>query len=192
MTVYLPPTLEAWGPARMRRGCPRSPCLQAPSACVVSPHGRAMSLGRTAQPTVLRLLFTLPTAHGLLIAPPTSATTPLPLAVPGSVTLWDLDSLAPVFKMKLSKRPISTAFYASNKIYLATDTEVRRLVHNMERAKQSESRLSSTWPQMRRYAGWQHNTHRDALVQPPSGRFLLSPPTAPSDGLEHPLMVNLS
>ncbi len=50
-----------------------------------------------------------------------------PRAAPGSVTLWDLDSLAPVFKMKLSKRPISTAFYASNKIYLATDTEVRGL-----------------------------------------------------------------
>ncbi|KAG2494055.1 hypothetical protein HYH03_007699 [Edaphochlamys debaryana] len=49
----------------------------------------------------------------------------LTTSLDGGVTLWDVDTLTPVFKMKLSKPPLSTAFYKPNAFFLATETEVK-------------------------------------------------------------------
>ncbi|GFR49528.1 hypothetical protein Agub_g11572 [Astrephomene gubernaculifera] len=49
----------------------------------------------------------------------------LTTSLDGSVTLWDMETLAPVYKMKLSSAPVSTAFYKPNAFFLATETEVK-------------------------------------------------------------------
>eukprot|EP00198_Chlamydomonas_reinhardtii_P012386 XP_001701723.1 predicted protein [Chlamydomonas reinhardtii] len=72
---------------------------------------RFKQFGRTAAP--LTLVLADPDGRHVLTT-----------SLDGSVTLWDMDTLTAVFKMKLSKTPVSTSFYKPNCFFMATDTEL--------------------------------------------------------------------